>query len=581
MKNNNELAVFGQFVRSKKKNKVDCVHRTRGVIYTRASTKEQLDGGTLETQMEFCVNYAKSKEIEVIKYFGATNESAKTDDRKEFNKMIAFVKKRKDIGYIIVYSFKRFSRTGISKTYLDLEERGIKIVSATQYVDHTTSAGTFQKHMYMEMGRMDNENKRMSCVHGMQRKLRSGYWTGVTPFGYVNLNPGKRKTPELVITEEGKLLKKAFELKAKYDLTYQEITERLKKHGWTKRYKALSEYFRNPFYCGLIVSSLIPEEVIEGKHPALISKEIFLKVNGILKKKKYGGNYNKNDINLPLKQFIKADSCGTTYTGYLVKRKNLYYYKNNRLGSKENVSAKKMHELFIDLLSNYQLKAKEFKQPLKEMMVKAFIEIHEDSINETIALNNKVAGLEKDAEKVERRYVLGEIERELYLKYKRQFDNEINDIYEQIENSQFKLSNLEKATDKAVEDALNLPQIWANGDLEEKQRIQKAVFPNGIIYNHEKHSYRTERVNLLFSAIPLFIEDLEGKKNGTSSKNKNLSRLVPEAGIEPALQRNTSLSRARLPVPPLGHFISGETNTIRNFYKGTTSFLRTANLRKK
>jgi hypothetical protein len=31
--------------------------------------------------------------------------------------------------------------------------------------------------------------------------------------------------------------------------------------------------------------------------------------------------------------------------------------------------------------------------------------------------------------------------------------------------------------------------------------------------------------------------------------------VVPVAGIEPALQRNTILSRARLPIPPHRHFI--------------------------
>ena len=36
-------------------------------------------------------------------------------------------------------------------------------------------------------------------------------------------------------------------------------------------------------------------------------------------------------------------------------------------------------------------------------------------------------------------------------------------------------------------------------------------------------------------------------------KTQQMLGLVPEAGVEPALQRNTSLSRARLPIPPLRH----------------------------
>ena len=47
-------------------------------------------------------------------YFGGTYESAKTDDRKEFNRMLSFVKRSKNITYVIVYSYERFSRSGIN-----------------------------------------------------------------------------------------------------------------------------------------------------------------------------------------------------------------------------------------------------------------------------------------------------------------------------------------------------------------------------------------------------------------------------------------------------------------------------------
>lgn len=56
MRENKELEVFGQFMRQKKKPKIDKSNRTKGVIYTRVSSKEQLDGASLETQMEFCQN---------------------------------------------------------------------------------------------------------------------------------------------------------------------------------------------------------------------------------------------------------------------------------------------------------------------------------------------------------------------------------------------------------------------------------------------------------------------------------------------------------------------------------------------
>ncbi|MEZ4923128.1 MAG: recombinase family protein [Crocinitomicaceae bacterium] len=525
---NNELDIFKQF--AKEGNEPSLEGKTQAVIYTRVSTKEQAENNaSLETQMKYCELYAKKRNLTVVEYFGGTYESAKSDERKEFQNMLNFVKRNNKIAYIIVYSFDRFSRTGANGSYItaQLKKRGIIVLSATQEVDATTSAGSFQQDLFFLFSKFDNELRRDKSVSGMQEKLRKGYINGVVPFGYTNMNPGKGKLPELVINKQGELLKKAFEMKAKHDLTYMEITENLKPLGWTKGHKKLSDYFRNPIYCGLIVSSLIPGEVIEGKHPALVSKEIFLKVNGLLQKKNYGGNYVRDDENLPLKQFVIAESCGTLYTGYLVKKKGLYYYKNNRIGSKENRSAKMMHELFIQFLKNFQLKNKEVLEPIKEIVQQEFIALQEESINAVLAIGEKSNEVEKHLETIERRFVIGEITKELYQKYKAEFEEELIKIRRQLENSRFKLSNLENALAKAMKFALKLPEMWQNGNLEVKRRIQKIVFPDGIRYDHQNHTYRTTRVNLLFAGIPLIQEDLLKKENGTSSNFKNLSRLVP------------------------------------------------------
>ncbi len=59
-------------------------------------------------------------------------------------------------------------------------------------------------------------------------------------------------------------------------MSHVEIAKRLEEKGLNINAKRLTDLFRNPFYCGLMVNSLIPGEVIQGKHEALISKEIFL-----------------------------------------------------------------------------------------------------------------------------------------------------------------------------------------------------------------------------------------------------------------------------------------------------------------
>ena len=90
------------------------------VVYTRVSSKEQADTNmSLSTQRKLCEQYANKHNLIVLGYFGGTYESAQNDERKEFNTMLAFVKKcREKISYIIVYSVDRFSRSGANAIYI-------------------------------------------------------------------------------------------------------------------------------------------------------------------------------------------------------------------------------------------------------------------------------------------------------------------------------------------------------------------------------------------------------------------------------------------------------------------------------
>ena len=87
--------------------------RTGNIIvnYTRVSDPSQFDNTSLETQKSDAILYAKKKGLIIKEYFGGSVESAKTDERKEFKRMLDFVKKDNSISAILVYSYERFSRS--------------------------------------------------------------------------------------------------------------------------------------------------------------------------------------------------------------------------------------------------------------------------------------------------------------------------------------------------------------------------------------------------------------------------------------------------------------------------------------
>jgi site-specific DNA recombinase len=144
----NELELFQTFGKGRTKQAAD----TRNcVIYTRVSTKEQADNNmSLETQKKACELYAKKSGYQIMGCFGGTYESAKTDERKHFNAMLAFVKKSKErISHIIVYSVDRFSRSGANAIYIaeKLKKEGVSVFAISQPTDSTTASGSLQQNI--------------------------------------------------------------------------------------------------------------------------------------------------------------------------------------------------------------------------------------------------------------------------------------------------------------------------------------------------------------------------------------------------------------------------------------------------
>ncbi len=130
----------------------------------------------------------------------------------------------------------------------------------------------------------------------------------------------KAKNHKYIINKDGKLLKKAFELKAEASLTDKEIVKELNLLGCQIHYKSSTRILSNVFYCGYVTNSLIPNEIYKGHHPALVSEELFFKANNIIPKNSSKGTPKRYKIpELPLKTFAKDEISLSPFTGYKQK----------------------------------------------------------------------------------------------------------------------------------------------------------------------------------------------------------------------------------------------------------------------
>ena len=106
-----------------------------GIIYCRVSSKEQIEGTSLESQELACGEFARSKGIEIQRVFVERGESAKFADRTELLELLDYCRKHKgELAVLLVWKLDRLARNvndhfNIKATLL---KYGLQVVSVTE-----------------------------------------------------------------------------------------------------------------------------------------------------------------------------------------------------------------------------------------------------------------------------------------------------------------------------------------------------------------------------------------------------------------------------------------------------------------
>jgi site-specific DNA recombinase len=354
-------------------------------------------------------------------------------------------------------------------------------------------------------------------------------WVGPVPLGYDQYS--KDKEQFIAINEKCKLLRQAFHWKAEEELTAVEIADRLKKLGFKVTAKRLSEIFRNPFYCGLISHSTLDGQLVEGKHPPIVSKDLFLKVNDVLTQNPQGYKQEKEKEALPLKRFLKCAECGTNYTGYYRKNKNIYYYKCNKTGCKCNRNANALHESWKSLLAEYTIDPN-ILETIEVRIREYFLEIDKAGQKNENDLKVKLEEINRKIELIQERFALDEISKELYDRFLPKYIEERKELSLQFQNTNLKLSNHLKMLPSTLIKCSKLTTLWDKKCFSKKQKMQFSLFKEGLEYDRKNDNYRTPKINL-FLELTRSISSIIKKKNGDKSKFQfTLSPSVAGARLE-------------------------------------------------
>jgi len=504
---------FSQFAR-KSRTAIKVKDTGKAIVYTRVSSKEQANTNlSLQTQRKSIDEYAARNKIHILEYFGGTYESAKTDGRKEFRRMLDYVKHNPAISSILVYSFDRFSRTGgdAIKIAQDLLKKyGVNILAITQPIATNNPSGALQQNIHFIFSNYDNDLRKIKAVAGMKEKFLRGDWVVRTPFGYdtIKIN-GERK---IVLNDKGKLIAKAFEWKAQGEQN-KSILGKLQARGLPLQKQKLTKIFANPFYCGKIAHGILDGQIVNGNHDKAISEELFLRVNNIRINSKGYGLLHKNDNEfLPLNVFLKCGQCNQPFTGYIVKRKGIHYYKCRTAGCKCNRNAEALNQKFSQYLTQFQ-----FKPDLMPLLKRQLELILEDSVQsngeEKKLLQRKLKESSNKLEALEDKFYLeSKMPQDVFERLKAKCESEIIEIQKEIGKLPESISNPEKAINRALDLSRKLSTTWTLEKIAEKKRLQKLVFPQGVVYERENDAFRTPEIACIFELI--------AEMTGISSRDK-------------------------------------------------------------
>ena len=511
------------------------------VIYNRVSSKDQLEGQSLEVQLEKCEQWAEAHHYTVLKTFGGTYESASSDEeRKKFKEMLAFVKKnRANLDAVIVYHTSRFSRTGSTTIIEELEKMNITLFSATSSYDARYPEGKLAQGMELMFARYDNAAKSRMVKDNGRKALLKGRWIHAAPRGFDMKTTRTQQT--IKVNAEGKLIRKAFLMKAEQNLTNEEVRVKMQALGLDLSKQRWTDIFRNPFYCGYFSHPYLQGEVIRGQQEQLVSEKIFLKVNDLLSQNHNGYEHRTDKEYAPLLGTLKCPVCGKNLTASESTRmrkkynRHVGYYVCGHKGCKCNNAVKKVHAAFGNLLEGYALEG-ELEELLKLQLRKTFSVLNKRNKEDAACLRSNISKKQSEIEQVEMNYALATDPRKQAIceKALAKLSDEKQKMEVEMAQMEKEILNLDHYMDFALKMRSNLLKLWDLSNVGNKRRLQNLIFPEGICYDKKSDDIEPLAVNCFFAISPCKTDDCKQKENGQNAFFYDLSALAPQAGLEPA-----------------------------------------------
>lgn len=471
----------------------------KAVAYVRVSSKDQVDGTSLDSQTDACKDYAKRNNIELRdeNIFREEGVSAKLIDRPKLALMLDYCSKNKGkITHCIIYKVDRLARRSEYHHIIkaQLAKIGVKLVSVTEPISDDPM-GNLMESMLAAFAEFDNEIRMARTTGGMIARLEQGAWPHAAPVGYKRM-----KTATGIVTIEPnddapkmkQLLEEfstgAYTVQNARDFAYK-IGIRNRKNGM-RTWQMIKDMLGNPLYAGFVTSDYIGGRLIKGIHQPIISEATYYRnqaiLNGSLR------NFSRSaEEEWPLRSGFLQHTCGKAMTGSSPRgrsgpspRYSCVSCRAKKLGKPVSKMREMVHSDFMDLMERVR-PTEDAQKLFRHIILREWNNETRDSHNLARTLDNELNALQDKRMRTLDLYIDNKISEADKDRKLAEVDADIAKVELRRAEITDDIKDKEQVIDNALLFMSNPASFWNLAPIEVKRRIQDAIFPEGLVYDCE------------------------------------------------------------------------------------------------
>ena len=245
---------------------------------------------------------------------------------------------------------------------------------------------------------------------------------------------------------------------------------------------------KNPAYVGRIPSKRYGPQ--KGLHEPLVSETMFRNVQLRLKgKKSISAPIQRNRPELPLRHFLRCAHCDSPLTGGPSKSHTgrlYFYYHCKECHAPKCIPAAKAEAQFRALLARLRPKAS-FTQEFTTVLRNEWAKNTGDSTVIVANLQRELTVLSDSQEKLLMKYVNEDpVIMPVFPGLNQKLKDKIASLEADISGARTAKATFEELLAFSRTMLVDLSMAWARADVDQRQRVQTALFPMGLRYDREE-----------------------------------------------------------------------------------------------